>query len=133
MHRHVPALLSTLTALALVLTAHAEPPAQPEPPAPEARPMEAAAPDLAKGKTIFGSYCQACHGADGKGNSGLAANFVDDQARLAAPDAALLKVIADGKNGDTGIMPPWGAVLNEADRVAVLAYIRATFGAPAEP
>ena len=80
------------------------------------------------GKAIYSQYCVACHGADGKGNNGLAANYVDDKTRLAQSDEALIKSIKEGKQGSVGVMPPWGGTLNDDQIKAVLGYIRAEFG-----
>ena len=68
----------------------------------------------------------ACHQPDGRGIPGGAANFRDDPARLAKPDAELLAIIAGGL--DTKGMPPFEAILPAPQRRAVLAYIRAAFG-----
>lgn len=111
-------------------TAAAEPAPAPAPaPAPEAKPAAAAAVD---GKAIYNQYCVACHGPDGKGNNGLAASYVDDPSRLAQTDEALIKSIKEGKQGDIGVMPPWGGTLNDEQITAVIGHIRAEFGgAPA--
>jgi mono/diheme cytochrome c family protein len=69
----------------------------------------------------------ACHQADGRGIAGGAANFVYDRTHLAKSDAELLKVIAEGI--DAKGMPAFGAILSVPQRRAVLAYIRASFGA----
>ena len=80
------------------------------------------------GKAIYNQYCVACHGADGKGNNGLAANYVDDETRLAQSDEVLIQSIKEGKQGDVGVMPPWGGTLDDGQIKAVLGYIRAEFG-----
>ena len=89
---------------------------------------DAPAADGVDGKAVFMQYCVACHGADGKGNGGLAASFVDDPARLAKSDAELSKTIKEGKQGALGMMPPWGDTLSDDQISAVLGYIRADFG-----
>ena len=113
--------------------------AAPAPAKPAAAPAAEAEADAAKvaaadaapaidGKAIYSQYCVACHGADGKGNNGLAANYVDDKTRLAQSDEALIKSIKEGKQGSVGVMPPWGGTLNDDQIKAVLGYIRAEFG-----
>jgi mono/diheme cytochrome c family protein len=84
---------------------------------------------LATGEKVYRLYCVACHQPDGRGMPvpGGAANFVDDKTRLAKTDQQLLDVIANGK--ESSAMPPFGAILSVGQRRAVLAYIRATFGA----
>ena len=74
------------------------------------------------------TFCVACHQPDGRGIPGGAANFLDDTSRLAKPDRELMETIAMG-NESKG-MPPFGTTLSTAQRRAVLAYIRATFGEP---
>lgn len=117
----------------------ADKPAAAVKPAPAPKPAEKpAAPAADKpadidGKAIYNQYCVACHGADGKGNNGLAANYVDDKTRLAQPDEALIKSIKEGKQGDVGVMPPWGGTLNDEQITAVLGYIRGEFGGAAAP
>jgi mono/diheme cytochrome c family protein len=96
-------------------------------PAPKAEAKPAAA-NAVDGKGIYNQYCVACHGPDGKGNNGLAASYVDDPARLAQADDILIKSIKEGKQGDVGVMPPWGGTLNDEQITAVLGYIRAEFG-----
>lgn len=79
------------------------------------------------GETVYKLYCLACHQPDGRGLPGGAANFVDDRARLAKSDEALLEIIAKG-NEEKG-MPAFGAFIGLPQRRAALAYIRAKFGA----
>lgn len=86
---------------------------------------------VARGALVYGTFCVACHGVDGKGPIG--ANFITDPTRLAKPDDALLKAIREGMTGPVGTMPPWGAVLDDGKQRDVLAYLRATFGAGATP
>ncbi|MBC7366366.1 MAG: c-type cytochrome [Undibacterium sp.] len=79
------------------------------------------------GEKTYRLYCVACHQPDGRGIPGGAANFREDKTRLAKPDAALLKIIAEGN--ELKGMPAFDAMVTGAQRRAVLAYIRATFGA----
>jgi mono/diheme cytochrome c family protein len=93
---------------------------------------------IAAGAKVYRYYCVACHQPDGRGlqsgvSGGIAvgpANFVDDKTRLAKTDAQLLQSIADGI--EVKGMPAFGASLSVAQRRAVLAYLRATFGEMAE-
>ena len=68
-----------------------------------------------------------CHQPDGRGIPGGAANFRDDKTRLAKSDAELITIITEGV--ELKGMPPFGAMTTAGQRKAVLAYIRATFGA----
>lgn len=87
---------------------------------------------VAAGEKIYRMYCVGCHQPDGRGMPvpGGAANFVDDQTRLAKPDTELLNVIEKGKEG-TGMLP-FGAILSPLQRKSVLAYIRASFSPSAK-
>lgn len=86
--------------------------------------------DPTRGATVYATYCQACHQADGKGMDGkLAANFVDDKSRLAKTDEELKHSITNGFKGNIGQMPAWGATLKEQQVVDVIAHLRATYGA----
>jgi mono/diheme cytochrome c family protein len=82
---------------------------------------------IAAGEKTYRMFCVACHQPDGRGIQGGAANFVDDKTRLAKPDAELLAVIEKGNEAKA--MPAFGAILSPGQRRAVLAYIRASFGA----
>ena len=132
--------LSAILLAALVACGGGEAPKAPEaPPAPTPAPVPAAPPPPAApvaaapaapvdGAAIYKQYCETCHGADGKGNNGLAANYVDDKTRLAKPDEELINSIKNGKTGTVGTMPPWGPVLNDEQIKAVLGYVRTTYG-----
>ena len=90
-----------------------------------AAPEPAGPPDGAK---IYSQYCVVCHGADGQGNNGLAANFVTDKSRLAQDKATVIASIKNGKNGDIGVMPPWGASLDDEQIEAVYSHLMTTWG-----
>lgn len=81
----------------------------------------------ASGAAIYAANCAACHQPDGRGMNGrVAADFVGDPARLAKPDEVLLRSIADGVPGTA--MVSFRGRLSEAERRAVLAHIRASYG-----
>ena len=92
-----------------------EAPAPPVEPEPEPKPAAAAAPGNAEaGETVYVTYCQACHQADGTGMGGmLAADFIKDKTRLEKSDDELLTSIRDGLMGNGAAMPPWGTTLDE--------------------
>lgn len=85
-------------------------------------------PDVAAGEKVYKQYCQACHGTDGQGMNGLAANFVADPSRLAKSDAELVKSVREGYAGNIGVMPPWGSVVDEPSAYNAIAYIRDQWG-----
>jgi cytochrome c oxidase cbb3-type subunit III len=74
-----------------------------------------------RGKTVFnGSACTACHGAEGKGNQGLAPNLTDKVWLYGSRDATLIETITKGRSNS---MPAFGEFLGE-DKVHLLtAYV----------
>ncbi len=79
------------------------------------------------GAALYVQHCAPCHQADGRGQDGkLAANFVDDRARLAKSDEELLRSISDGVPGTA--MVGFRDRLDETQRREVLAHLRARFG-----
>ncbi len=82
---------------------------------------------FAQGRVVYESFCQACHQADGRGQAGRAASLVGSP--LALADASLpVRVLLQGKEGTTGLMPAIGAALDDAQIAAVLTYIRREWG-----
>ena len=82
--------------------------------------------DAAAGKAVFDKSCVGCHGADGKGNPGMAKVLGEKGLNLTSKevtsksDAQLLKVIAEGQ----GKMPASGKNLSKEEQANVLAYVR---------
>ena len=70
--------------------------------------------DLAAGKTVYKTYCVACHGIDGKLNLNGAKDFT--QSTLAIAERK--NIITNGK----GLMTPFKEVLSEEEINAVAAY-----------
>lgn len=84
--------------------------------------------ERSRGQAIYAAECAHCHGMDGRGDLGrVAADFVGDKARLAKSDSTLLSHIEEGVPGTA--MLGFGEKLSSAERRAVLAYIRAAYGA----
>ncbi len=82
----------------------------------------------AAGEKVYRLFCVACHQPDGRGLPGSqVANFVEDKTRLAKTDALLIQTISNGSEAKG--MPAFGVLLSPGQRRAVLAYIRANFGA----
>lgn len=74
-----------------------------------------------KGKTIFGQYCIACHGADGTGNPALGApNLTDDVWLYGNTDAQLTTTIKQGRNG---VMPSFKSRLDDTEVHMLLAWL----------
>ncbi len=81
--------------------------------------------DAAAGKAVFDKSCVGCHGADGKGNPGMAKVLGEKGLNLTTKevksqsDEQLLKVIAEGR----GKMPAQSK-LSKDDQKAALSYVR---------
>ncbi len=79
------------------------------------------------GAAVYAESCAPCHQVDGRGMNGqVAADFVGDPRRLAKTDEELLRSIAKGVPNTA--MPAFEGRLSEAQRLEVLAHIRARFG-----
>lgn len=75
--------------------------------------------DVAKGKEVFAAACSACHGEDGKGMDGSAADL-----SLYGTPKFLSYVLTHGKKGVIGRMPSFDyAQFNEVQVKALSAYI----------
>jgi len=81
---------------------------------------------LARGEHEFQIFCAVCHGADGSGNSIMAANMPDTTPSLLAgqaierSDSELFDLLSHGRNG----MPAFDWAMPTMDRQAVVAYVR---------
>ena len=88
--------------------------------------------DVAAGKAVYSQTCIACHGANGKGTIPGVADLTKADGALAKADDVLIKNITEGfqSPGAALAMPAKGGnpALTDADILAVLAYLRATFG-----
>jgi len=88
-------------------------------------PAGALAADAAAGKEVYSKKCQACHGADGAGNAGMAKALKVEFKPLGSAeiqgksDADLKKVITEG----SGKMKPVSG-LSPADVDNVIAHVR---------
>jgi len=106
--------------------------AEPASPATESQATEAQPPSD-PGEAIYKEYCIVCHQANGSGKApgsdrAVAGNFSGQDSVLNKSDQELLRSIKVGRSGEIGVMPPWRGILDEEERKAVLAYIRASFG-----
>ena len=78
--------------------------------------------DVYNGKTVYNSYCQGCHGTNGRGEMPGTPNFSRGGA-LMKPDISLFRHISEGKNA----MPGFRGVLSEREILDVITYIRTLF------
>jgi cbb3-type cytochrome c oxidase subunit III len=96
-------------------------------------------PPAYEGRRLYVSYCQLCHGINGKGNGPLATVMKISPADLTTTvrsrsDTILTKIITgEGRQTITGrdrhnllsdAMPEWKDVFNESQITALIAYLR---------
>jgi len=77
-----------------------------------------------RGQTLYGQYCESCHGVGLSG--GQAPSMADDNWEYGDTDADILKVITNGIE-DVG-MPAFGSDLTLTDKQDLIAYIRSGGG-----
>jgi high-affinity iron transporter len=86
-----------------------------------------------RGKQLYSTYCATCHGpnGDGQGPVGKTLNppprdFTKAEFKYGGTDKDIFEVISNGaaSKGGSPLMAPWGAVISEQDRWALVAYIR---------
>ncbi len=87
--------------------------------------------DSPRGKKIFSQRCAMCHGEDGRGNNGMAADLVGEWQRLTKSDQELKHNIQSGfstpgKTYTAGQCPPQN--LNDRDMEDVLSFLHSVFG-----
>jgi high-affinity iron transporter len=91
-----------------------------------------AAADAAKGAQVYAMYCATCHGPAGAGDGPVGKtlqppprNFQTADFKYGATDQDHFDVISNGaaSKGGSPLMAPWGAVIPEADRWALVKYI----------
>lgn len=90
-------------------------------------------PDPAQGKRVYGLYCVTCHGAKGDGRGPIGKtltppprDFTAAEFKYGGTDRDIFEVITYGAaaKGGSPLMGPWGAIIPEPDRWALVAYIR---------
>ncbi|RTH18315.1 cytochrome C, partial [Thermus scotoductus] len=89
------------------------------------------------GKTLYGQYCAACHGAEAQGIPGAIPPLAGNP--RAQDEAYVVKVVREGLSGPlevngvtySGVMPPMPQV-SEAEAQAIAQYLKGLSGAQAE-
>lgn len=94
----------------------------------------------ADGKQIYATTCVACHQVTGEGLPEVYPPLAGSE-WVTGDEGTLLRIILHGMTGPIevqgesfqGVMPPWGAILKDADVAAVATYIRGSWGNKAAP
>jgi cytochrome c oxidase cbb3-type subunit 3 len=92
------------------------------------QPVDAAQADA--GKAVYGTYCIACHGAEGKGNPMFGAPDLTDNIWLyGSSGSQIRRSIANGRQGQ---MPAHKDLLDESRIHLIAAYVYSLSQAPAQ-
>ncbi len=104
--------------------------------------MGEASGDLSGAKEKYASLCAGCHGVSGKGDGIALAphltprprDFSDAQYMSTLTDQHLFDVIAKGGPavGLSGLMPPFGSVLNKQQTQGLVTFIRSLVASPSQ-
>jgi mono/diheme cytochrome c family protein len=84
------------------------------------------------GQQVYIARCQTCHLPNGQGQPTIATPL-DGAANVVGPSSRLVRILLHGKDGAVGLMPPFGAVLDEEQAAAVLSYVRRAWSNVASP
>ena len=105
-------------------------------PAPAAPPVAPLTADEQKrfeaGTAVYASRCAGCHGAQGEGKGKLGAALANSK-WVNAPAAFPIRILANGKEGPLGMMPPVVKQLSDDQIADVLTYIRRAWGNTGQP
>lgn len=82
--------------------------------------------DVAKGKELYATNCESCHGADGTGNKDLGAPNLTDAIWLYGSDRATM--IETVTNGRAGVMPAWAHRLDPVTIKSLTLYVHSLGG-----
>lgn len=103
-------------------------------------PIAAAAQAPRTGAQVYAATCAACHGGTGGGNGELFPPVASSE-WVTGAEGRVVRIILHGLTGEievqgqtfSGMMPPWGQVLSDAEVANVATYIRSNFGNKAAP
>ena len=85
-----------------------------------------------RGREVYRNVCQGCHQPDGRGQDRIAPSLVGSVLALARADITA-RILLQGKEGSTGLMPPIGSTLDDEQIAAVLTYVRREWGQSGSP
>lgn len=79
---------------------------------------------LSAGRNLFANNCSTCHGSDARGARGYP-NLTDDEWQWGGEPEQILTTI---RNGRAGVMPPFGASIDEETRELIADYVLSLAG-----
>ncbi len=85
-----------------------------------------------RGREVYRNVCAGCHQPDGRGLDRLAPSLVGSPFAL-APAEIPIRILMNGKEGGTGLMPPVGGALDDEQIASVLTYVRREWGQAVDP
>jgi mono/diheme cytochrome c family protein len=85
-----------------------------------------------RGREVYRNVCAGCHQPDGRGLDRIAPTLIGSPLAL-APAEIPIRILLNGKEGGTGLMPPVGGTLDDEQIASVLTYVRREWGQTAEP
>jgi len=88
---------------------------------------------LNNGKKLYQTTCGVCHQPDGQGSEKVAANLVGAKFVRAKDSEAAIRIVLSGKEGGTGLMPPFKETLTDEQIASILTFIRREWGDGASP
>jgi mono/diheme cytochrome c family protein len=103
------------------------------------KPVEAGAPPAAapltaaeqkrfdEGKAVYTTLCVACHNENGEGREKVAPALAGSNFATAAAHVPT-RILINGKEGSTGLMPPLGTTLTDDQIAGVLTFVRRSWG-----
>jgi len=84
------------------------------------------------GHTVYQSICLPCHQEDGRGKEMIAPTLVGSAFANGTPSIPV-RILLNGKEGPTGLMPPLGQTFTDDQIANVLTYVRRQWGNTASP
>lgn len=97
-------------------------------------------PDPVKGRTLYTTYCSACHGTDGEGRTGVYPPLKGSRVVTKDDATTHIQVVLDGLKGARagGVvyaspMPPFGSILSDIDIADIVDYERGSWGNHGKP
>ena len=81
------------------------------------------------GERTYRSRCSYCHLASGQGMK----KSLDNSKWVQGTDRSLIRILLQGKQGETEVMPGFGAEMDDAQIASLLTYIRRQWGNQTQP